>query len=145
MPIAHEGHFLGWCACQMASYVKDSSCNAAPIPSGHFAVTGWTLTSVIPLGEQPAVSLTVPGQLNHCEADSMALCPWVCVHAHLQRPSCPHFIMCWLGVDYSVRWVWLFNPERCFRKTGFLATWPQNSTIWTIWLSELFVFFFFFF
>lgn len=72
MPIAHEGHVLGWRACQMASYVKVPSSSAALISAGHFTVKGWTLTSVIPLGEQPAVSLTVPGQLIHAARQT----PW---------------------------------------------------------------------
>lgn len=61
MPIAHEGHSLGRRACQMALYVKVPSISAAPISSGHFTVTGRTLTPVIPLSEQPAVSLPAPG------------------------------------------------------------------------------------
>lgn len=71
VPIAHEGRSLGWRACQMALYVKVSSSSSALISSGHFTVTGWTLTSVIPLGEQPAVSLPVLGQLNHAARQTL--------------------------------------------------------------------------
>lgn len=62
-------------------------------------------------------------------------------------PSCPHFIMCWLGIDYSARWLWSSNPKQCLRKTGhilanlYLATWPQDPTIWTIRLPEVFIIF----
>ncbi len=63
MSTAHEGHFLGRRACQMALYVKVSSGGAALISLGHFIVTVWTLTPVFPLSEQPTVSLTVPDQL----------------------------------------------------------------------------------
>lgn len=55
------------------------------------------------------------------------------------QPSCLCFIMSWLGVDYSVRWVRAFNPQQCLRRKMHLQ-WkfvPCNMTSELLHLNYL--------
>ena len=146
MPSAHEGHSLGWRACQMASYCM-SRTFLVVLPWSLRAISQWR-DEHWPLSFNWASSLR---WAHRCQAS------WAMLLGRLRgplppslrpctpprRPSCPHFIMCWLGGDCPVRWLWSSNLQRClsrrlhhrgkklltFLANLYLVTWPRNSAI----------------
>lgn len=82
------------CTWHMILYVKVTfSCSP-----GHFTVTGWTVTSVIPMNSLQWACW--------CQASWNRLCglfSWGYVLMRTFKPKCPCFIVSWLDVDYSER------------------------------------------